>query len=106
VAVNGFLTEARARAVRPLAVLLPQPDPVDGRGMQAPIILMSQNGQANRDRAAAALDYDVNLTAELEIMGTREARWAAAAGGTERAHILECIHLLCEATSSLLMCLN
>ena len=29
--------------------------------LQAPIILMSQNRQAARDRIAAALDYEVNL---------------------------------------------
>ncbi len=36
--------------------------------LQAPIILMSQNRQAVRDRIAAALDYEVNLKAELESM--------------------------------------
>jgi uncharacterized membrane protein len=36
--------------------------------LQAPIILMSQNRQANRDRVAAGLDYEINLKAELEIM--------------------------------------
>lgn len=36
--------------------------------LQAPVILMSQNRQANRDRASAGLDYEVNLKAELEIM--------------------------------------
>ncbi len=35
---------------------------------QAPIILMSQNRQAEKDRLAAAHDYEVNLKAELEIM--------------------------------------
>lgn len=40
--------------------------------MQAPIILMSQNRQAVRDRLAANLDYDVNLKAELEIMSLHE----------------------------------
>lgn len=40
--------------------------------LQAPIILMSQNRQAVRDRIAAALDYEVNLKAELEIMGLHE----------------------------------
>lgn len=33
----------------------------------APIIMMSQNRQADLDRAAAQHDYDVNLKAELEI---------------------------------------
>ncbi len=36
--------------------------------VQAPIILMSQNRAAARDRAAAEHDYIVNLRAELEIM--------------------------------------
>lgn len=36
--------------------------------VQAPIIMMSQNRQAAKDRAAAAHDYEVNLKAELEIM--------------------------------------
>lgn len=35
--------------------------------LQAPVILMSQNRQAARDRADAAHDYEVNLKAELEI---------------------------------------
>jgi len=36
--------------------------------IQAPIILMSQNRQAEKDRLNAAHDYEVNLKAELEIM--------------------------------------
>ncbi|MFZ5721761.1 MAG: DUF1003 domain-containing protein [Pseudomonadota bacterium] len=36
--------------------------------VQAPIILMSQNRAAQRDRKAAEHDYVVNLRAELEIM--------------------------------------
>jgi len=36
--------------------------------IQAPIIMMSQNRAAARDREAAAHDYTVNLRAELEIM--------------------------------------
>lgn len=36
--------------------------------IQAPIILMSQNRQAQKDRLVAAHDYEVNLKAELEIM--------------------------------------
>ena len=37
--------------------------------LQAPVILMSQNRQAARDRLAAGHDYEVNLKAELEIWG-------------------------------------
>ncbi len=36
--------------------------------LQAPVIMMSQNRQALKDREAAAHDYEVNLKAELEIM--------------------------------------
>ncbi|MET0741989.1 MAG: DUF1003 domain-containing protein [Microvirga sp.] len=40
--------------------------------LQAPVILMSQNRQAARDRLAAGLDYEVNLKAELEIMSLHD----------------------------------
>ena len=40
--------------------------------IQAPIILMSQNRQSVRDRLDAAHDYEVNLKAELEILGLHE----------------------------------
>ena len=36
--------------------------------IQAPIILMSQNRQTEKDRLHAEHDYEVNLKAELEIM--------------------------------------
>ncbi len=36
--------------------------------IQAPIIMMSQNRQAAKDRLSAGLDYEVNLRAELEII--------------------------------------
>lgn len=51
--------------------------------IQAPIILMSQNRQAEKDRLNAEHDYEVNLKAELEIMLLhekvdllREGQWA------------------------------
>lgn len=40
--------------------------------LQAPVIMMSQNRQAVRDREMAEHDYAVNLKAELEIMGLHE----------------------------------
>lgn len=40
--------------------------------IQAPVIMMSQNRQAARDRLDAAHDYEVNLKAELEIMALHE----------------------------------
>jgi uncharacterized membrane protein len=39
---------------------------------QAPVILMSQNRQAARDRLAAGLDYEINLKSEIEIMALHE----------------------------------
>jgi len=51
--------------------------------IQAPVILMSQNRQADKDRISAGHDYEVNLKAELEIMllhdkldQLREKQWA------------------------------
>jgi uncharacterized membrane protein len=35
--------------------------------LQAPVIMMSQNRQATKDRMKADLDYEVNLKAELEV---------------------------------------
>ncbi|MBL8582828.1 MAG: DUF1003 domain-containing protein [Rhizobiaceae bacterium] len=40
--------------------------------LQAPVIMMSQNRQAERDRMAAEHDYAVNLKAEIEIMALHE----------------------------------
>jgi uncharacterized membrane protein len=55
--------------------------------LQAPIIMMSQNRQAAKDRLDAAQDYDVNLKAELEIHALhakldhlREQQWAVLVG--------------------------
>jgi uncharacterized membrane protein len=40
--------------------------------LQAPVIMMSQNRHAERDREAAEHDYAVNLKAELEIMALHD----------------------------------
>jgi uncharacterized membrane protein len=51
--------------------------------LQAPVIMMSQNRHAAKDRQSAAHDYEVNLKAELEILALhakvdalREEQWA------------------------------
>ena len=51
--------------------------------IQAPVIMMSQNRQAVKDRIQADHDYEINLKAEVEIMNLdeklddlRERRWA------------------------------
>mgnify|MGYP003645695137 CR=1 FL=1 len=40
--------------------------------IQAPIIMMSQNRAAARDRREAGRDYEVNLKAEIEILGLHD----------------------------------
>ena len=40
--------------------------------IQAPVIMMSQNRQAAKDRLSATHDYEVNLKAEIEIMALHE----------------------------------
>jgi uncharacterized membrane protein len=40
--------------------------------LQAPIIMMSQNRQAEKDRLAAALDYEINVKAEMAIVELHE----------------------------------
>jgi uncharacterized membrane protein len=40
--------------------------------LQAPVIMMSQNRQAAKDRLMAAHDYEVNLKAEIEIAALHE----------------------------------
>ncbi len=52
--------------------------------MQAPVIMMSQNRQSSRDRLDAQHDYEINLKAEMEVMGLhvkvdelRDRQWAA-----------------------------
>lgn len=54
--------------------------------LQAPIIVMSQNRQAAKDRLDARSDYEVNLRAEMEITRlhakldpAREQEWAELA---------------------------
>ncbi len=39
--------------------------------LQAPVIMMSQNRQADRDRMDDQLDYEVNVRAEMEITEMR-----------------------------------
>jgi uncharacterized membrane protein len=40
--------------------------------IQAPVIMMSQNRQAAKDRVAARHDYEVNLRAQLEIIRVQQ----------------------------------
>ena len=63
--------------------------------LQAPIIMMSQNRQAAKDRLDAQHDYEVNLKAEMEIMALhlkldelREQQWTALMSVQERQLVL------------------
>lgn len=40
--------------------------------LQAPVIMMSQNRMAEKDRVQAKHDYEVNIKAELEILQIQE----------------------------------
>lgn len=56
--------------------------------IQAPVILMSQNRQAERDRLHDEQDYRVNLKAEREVEEIQ-----AALQGLREAEVLKLIHL-------------
>lgn len=74
--------------------------------IQAPIILMSQNRQGQKDRMVAEHDYEVNLKAELEILllhekldRLREDQWGSLlATQQEQIRLLEKL-LLREASA-------
>ncbi len=53
--------------------------------LQAPIIMMSQNRQSDKDRMAATLNYEVSLKTDLEIMRLHQKLDELA----ERLHIKE-----------------
>ncbi|HEX2987747.1 MAG TPA: DUF1003 domain-containing protein [Chloroflexota bacterium] len=74
-------------------------------GLQAPVIMMSQNRQESKDRIRAEHDYEVNLKAEMEIQELhrkidqlRETQWAGLVEMQERqiALLEEQIRLLQE----------
>jgi uncharacterized membrane protein len=70
--------------------------------LQAPVILMSQNRHSSKDRLDAALDYEVNLKAEIELRGLhdklddlRERSWAELVSMQQRQiHLLEQLYRL------------
>lgn len=65
--------------------------------IQAPVILMSQNRQSEKDRATAQNDYEVNLKAELEIMALHEKMDEFKLQLIELQHEqLRVLNLLCE----------
>jgi uncharacterized membrane protein len=73
VAINSiFLVKAEAGPFDPYPFILLNLFLSLVAAIQAPIIMMSQNRQAARDRVQASHDYEVNLKAEIEIMALHE----------------------------------
>jgi uncharacterized membrane protein len=68
VAVNAALLARTGTAFDPYPYILLNLLLSSLAAVQAPVILMAQNRQAQKDRLSAAHDYEVNLKAELEIM--------------------------------------
>jgi uncharacterized membrane protein len=80
--LNGWLLAHRGSTFDPYPYILLNLFLSMLAAIQAPVILMSQNRQAEKDRRAAEHDYEVNLKAELEIMllhekldGLRQTQW-------------------------------
>ena len=72
ITVNAVILPARGEAFDPFPFILLNLVLSMVAALQAPLILMSQNRQAARDRVDAAHDYEVNLKAELEIRHLHE----------------------------------
>ncbi|RZL92303.1 MAG: DUF1003 domain-containing protein [Variovorax sp.] len=68
VGLNALLLAIRATTFDPYPYILLNLFLSMLAAIQAPIILMSQNRQSEKDRVTAEHDYEVNLKAELEIM--------------------------------------
>ena len=67
VALNSLVLARRHSAFDPYPYILLNLFLSMIAALQAPVIMMSQNRQAARDRMEAAHDYEVNLMAEVEI---------------------------------------
>jgi uncharacterized membrane protein len=84
VALNTLILARHGRAFDPYPYILLNLFLSMIAALQAPVIMMSQNRQAARDRLEATHDYEVNLMAEVEIRTLhdkldqlRERDWAA-----------------------------
>lgn len=83
VVLNSVILQAGRRAFDPYPYILLNLFLSMIASLQAPVIMMSQNRQASRDRMDASHDYEVNLRAEVEIRSLhdkldllRESQWA------------------------------
>ena len=72
VIINSYVLVRRGDAFDPYPYILLNLFLSMLAAVQAPVIMMSQNRQAAKDRLDAAHDYEVNLKAELEIMSLHE----------------------------------
>ncbi|HEX6291338.1 MAG TPA: DUF1003 domain-containing protein [Herpetosiphonaceae bacterium] len=70
--LNSLVLARRAEAFDPYPYILLNLVLSMLAAIQAPIIMMSQNRQAAKDRLTVAHDYEVNLKAELEIASLHE----------------------------------
>lgn len=82
IALNSFILSGNGKVFDPYPYILLNLFLSMLAAVQAPIILMSQNRQSEKDRSNAEHDYEVNLKAELEIMllhekvdSLREKQW-------------------------------
>jgi uncharacterized membrane protein len=87
VGLNAFLLMRRGTTFDPYPYILLNLFLSMLAAIQAPVILMSQNRQSEKDRVHAEHDYEVNLKAEVEIMllhekldQLRETQWAELLG--------------------------
>jgi len=81
--LNSFVLRRHGEAFDPYPYILLNLVLSMMAALQAPVIMMSENRHAARDRLNAAHDYEVNLKAELEILALhqkvdhlREQQWA------------------------------
>jgi uncharacterized membrane protein len=72
VMLNSFILARRGGAFDPYPYILLNLFLSMIAALQAPVIMMSQNRQAAKDRLDAAHDYEINLKSELEIMALHE----------------------------------
>ncbi|MBV9211064.1 MAG: DUF1003 domain-containing protein, partial [Acidobacteria bacterium] len=72
VALNSYILARRGESFDPYPYILLNLFLSMIAALQAPVIMMSQNRQAAKDRLDAAHDYEVNLKAELEIRALHE----------------------------------
>ena len=91
VGLNAFLLTARGATFDPYPYILINLFLSMLAAIQAPVILMSQNRQSEKDRLATEHDYEVNLKTELEIMSLhekidvlREEQWTGRRGSCSR----------------------